>query len=178
MRRADAPPAGWYPDPENRAELRWWDGLDWTEARRASPSQAELRSNEHAQSAPTGAGGASTAAAGAHAAGWSSRGDATAVVEEARRAARSEVDRTAQRVAQQAQAARREIEPLISQYSSRIVHWLKVIAVLAILLLVAYVVFQVLGQASLFDWIGDRIDNVTDQNGAALVPAPFATGGS
>ena len=42
MRAVDAPDAGWYPDPENRARLRWWDGLDWTDIRRAVPSDAEL----------------------------------------------------------------------------------------------------------------------------------------
>lgn len=180
MRRADAPPAGWYPDPQNRAELRWWDGLDWTEARRASPSQAELRSYEQvvAASPPSGQWAATAGQAVGAAQGRVSRLDPTALAEEARRAARSEVDRTAQRLTQQAQAARREIEPLVSQYTNRIIHWLKVIAVLAILLLIAYVVFQVLAQASLFEWIGDRIDNVTDEGGATLVPARSATGGS
>jgi hypothetical protein len=24
-------PAGWYPDPSNRFELRYWDGTQWTE---------------------------------------------------------------------------------------------------------------------------------------------------
>lgn len=23
-------PAGWYPDPTGRRELRWWDGAEWT----------------------------------------------------------------------------------------------------------------------------------------------------
>ena len=28
---ADAVPAGWYPDPSSRFELRYWDGTRWTE---------------------------------------------------------------------------------------------------------------------------------------------------
>lgn len=32
--KADAPqltPAGWYNDPQNEANVRWWDGATWTE---------------------------------------------------------------------------------------------------------------------------------------------------
>lgn len=36
------PPPGWYPDPQPRsgfaAELRWWDGRQWTEDRRPVPA--------------------------------------------------------------------------------------------------------------------------------------------
>jgi uncharacterized protein DUF2510 len=41
-----ATPAGWYPDPHGQAELRYWDGNDWTEhthnsqAQGAPPAQA------------------------------------------------------------------------------------------------------------------------------------------
>ena len=26
----DQPPQGWYGDPENQAQRRWWDGKQWT----------------------------------------------------------------------------------------------------------------------------------------------------
>src|SRR5687768_6203451 len=28
-----APPPNWYPDPHDKAQLRWWDGTQWTEHR-------------------------------------------------------------------------------------------------------------------------------------------------
>jgi hypothetical protein len=35
---SEHPPAGWYPDPDNAAAQRYWDGSQWTENR--SPAQA------------------------------------------------------------------------------------------------------------------------------------------
>ena len=28
---AAGPPAGWHPDPQGQAALRYWDGQQWTE---------------------------------------------------------------------------------------------------------------------------------------------------
>lgn len=38
------PPANWYPDPHNPAQLRWWDGGRWTlqVAARALPAGAAV----------------------------------------------------------------------------------------------------------------------------------------
>ena len=43
MKLEDAPPPGWYPDPEGGERLRWWEGDDWGEERRAPPITGELR---------------------------------------------------------------------------------------------------------------------------------------
>ncbi len=34
------PPAGWYPDPEDSRNTRYWDGVDWTEQRAPAPPPA------------------------------------------------------------------------------------------------------------------------------------------
>ncbi len=151
--------------------LRYWDGLDWTDARRSPPSAAELLSYEqreafaaaHQYVAPV----AQTASAVANRAG---RPDNQQIVEEVRRAARNEVDRAADLFSQRARQMQRDFVPLVSDYTNRIVRWIRIAAILAIVLLIAYFVFQVVAQASLFEWIGDRIDNFTDeQNGARPV---------
>ena len=167
MRRADAPIAGWYPDPQSRTRLRWWDGLDWTDARRAPPSTAELTSFEereafeaaHEYTPPP------TVPAGY------SRADSQQIIEDVRSATRGEVDRAAELLELRARSITRDLAPLISQYSNRAITWIRFAAIVAAVLLIAWFVFQVVAQASMFEWIGDRIDNFTDdQSGLELSP--------
>lgn len=167
MRLEDAPPPGWYPDPEGTSRLRYWEGTDWTDRFRPRPIEA------YTAELPT----TSPSQEGSHrwvpdAPGLNNPGvDTQAVVDQVRMAARAEAERAAQMFSQRARAAGREIEPLISQYTSKITRWFRIASVLAILLLVAWVLWQVFVQVSLFDWIGDRIDNLTDQNASAVVIA-------
>ena len=183
MRREDAPRSGWYPDPESRTALRWWDGLDWTDARRAPPSDAELRSFEsqaefeaaHRYTPPV----QDAIAAATAAASRAGRPDSQQMIEDVRRAARGEVDRAAEIFARQTREMQSNVGPLISEYTNRLIKWIRIAVIVAIVLLVAYFVFQVVAQASLFEWIGDRIDNVTDNQGSApLVRFSGPTSGS
>ena len=171
MRRVDAPRAGWYPDPEDAMRLRYWDGLDWTAARRSPPSAAELLSYEqreafaaaHQYVAPVAS---SVTAAAADRIG---RSDNQQIVEEVRRAARNEVDRAADLFSQRARQMQRDFVPLVSDYTNKLVKWIRFAAIVATVLLIAYFLFQVVASASLFDWIGERIDNlVDDETGLAV----------
>jgi hypothetical protein len=63
----------------------------------------------------------------------------------------------------------RDIVPLVSNYTNRLIKWIRFAAIVAVVLLIAYFVFQVVAQASLFEWIGDRIDNLTNQDSAPAV---------
>ncbi len=170
MRRVDAPPAGWYPDPESQTDLRFWDGLDWTDARRSPPSAAELLSFEQREAFEAAHRYVAPAAAVERAlSNRSGRPDSDQIVEEVRRAARGEVDRAADLFSERARQMQRDIVPLVSEYTNRVIKWIRFAAIVAVVLLVAYFVFQVVAQASLFEWIGDRIDNFTDENGMAAI---------
>jgi hypothetical protein len=166
MRRADAPDAGWYPDPEHRLRLRWWDGLDWTDIRRAPPSNAELIVAEEnreffaRQKVPTGYVPPPSGI---------SQQDASQIIAEVRNVARQEIDRATQEFSNRATNAVRSVTPLISEYASDLKKWVRRAVILAIVLLVAYFVFQVIAQASFFEWIGDRIDNLNDQSSLGQV---------
>lgn len=164
MRKVDAPAAGWYPDPQNRTRLRWWDGLDWTDVTRAPPSAAELTAAEASSSLlPPD----DLVSAGRQAVGelGSRRQDTQEIIAEVRNVARAEVDRAAEEFTQRAATAARSFTPLITEYTSRIVRWVKFAIFAAFVLFALWLVFQIVAQQSLFEWLGDRIDNLTDQNG-------------
>lgn len=158
MRRADAPPAGWYPAPEGGNRLRWWDGEDWSDRWRARPSKI----------APSGSASLppDLAASGRQfldqARAPLASVDRAQIVEEVRRAARAEVDRAADLFSIRARDATRRIEPLISEATNRFFKLAKRIAAIAFAVFVVYLIVQAVGQASLLDWLGDRIDSFND----------------
>ena len=166
MRYADAPREGWYPDPESRTKLRWWDGFDWADIRRAPPSGAELlRSEETLHLAGQEALIAAGRQAATQAASGMSRQDSQQLVEEVRMAARQEIDRAAQQFSDRATTAVRRVSPLISEYTSKLTRWFRRALIIAFIVLAAYFIFQVIAQQAFFDWLGDRIDNVTIESG-------------
>lgn len=175
MRYADAPPAGWYPDPEHSSRLRWWDGYDWSDIRRAPPSQAELIVAEENRAFFENAQAANQMPVQAAAPGQYNRQETQQIIAEVRDVARKELDRATEQFSQRATNAVRSVTPLISDYTNKITKWVRRVIVLAVVLLVAYVVFQIVAQASFFDWLGDRIDNLTDpdESGATAVISRF-----
>ena len=163
MRKVDAPRAGWYPDPQSATHLRWWDGLDWSDIRRAPPSSAELIAAEQKLGLAASNQLMSSPPPTAMQTGMS-RQEVQEVISEVRNVARSEVDRAAQEFSNRATHAVRSFTPLITDYASDLKKWVRRAVIIALVLLVAYFVFQVIAQASFFEWIGDRIDNLNDES--------------
>ena len=164
VRRADAPPPGWYPDPETGGQrLRWWDGTDWSHHERERPlaegsfSASPLAIDPHAW---TMEGQSFDPRVAGRPMG---RSDVDAVIAEVRNVARAEIDRAADVFSQRARAATRELQPLVTEYTSTLLRWIRIIVVIAVILLVAWFLFQVIAQASFFEWLGDRIDNLTEE---------------
>ena len=170
MRRADAPRAGWYPDPESRTNLRWWDGLDWTDVRRAPPSDAEtLAAKENAQfraAAPDFAPGASRAAAAAQGI------DSVQLIEQARAASRSEMQRATEVFNQRAQAARHNLTPLITEYTSKAKRWVRTAIKLMVVAFVIWLAVQIVQQVSVWSWIIERIEDIGNESGMAASTWP------
>lgn len=176
MRREDAPRAGWYPDPELPSRLRWWDGEDWTDIRRPRPSDVELDLSEMPAPGLEAARGISSPKSTPS---GLSRQDTQEIISEVRDVARSEVDRAVEVFGQRAQAAARSVTPLITDYGARVMRWIKIALGLFSVLFLLWLGFQLFAQASLFDWIADRIDNLTnnndDEGGIGLLVRSVAT---
>ena len=158
MKMADAPRAGWYPDPSGSARLRWWDGSDWTATYRPPPTASELARGKVATVAVP----ERVASAVEASKGQLSRPEMETVVAEVRQVARREVDRAADIFAQRASAAAKQFQPLVTEYTSRLLRWLKLLAIVAVIALVGWIVFQAVAEVTLFEWLGDRIDALTD----------------
>lgn len=151
MKISEAPPRGWYPDPEGGVRLRWWDGEDWSDRYRSRPSIQT---------------GHEFVTGGVHLyqPGELRRQSNDQLITEVRQAARAEIERAADLFSARARAATRQIEPLISQYTSRFLRLFKIVLTVVVILVVAWIFFQVVAQVSFFDWLGDRIDNLRDDS--------------
>ena len=179
MKRAEAPAPGWYPDPVQRARLRWWDGSDWSDHRRVGPRPADLSAGADSPSdqpatrrswstaatpAPSAAAAGGRAAATAGSAGQAasgiSRQDASAIVNEVRRATRGELERATTRLAAQAGGLREQLEPLLRDYGRRLARWARRAAFFAVVLYVLYAIASAQLQVSLLDWLGERVDDL------------------
>lgn len=47
-------PAGWYPDPENEEDLRYWDGSAWTDHRTNATPASNVSQSESVEQDPSG----------------------------------------------------------------------------------------------------------------------------
>jgi len=167
VRRADAPRPGWYPDPTGDHRLRWWDGTDWTDHRRIRPpregdggdgsSPAAVAGDTNPAGSPATDRGVRTAARSA-----TTQADQTAaMVAEARKVARDEVEKAVRDVKRQVDHARWKYEPMLREYLGRARSWLRTLVIAVVIVTVLWVVLQTVAQVSLLDWLGERVDAVT-----------------
>ena len=158
MRLEDAPPAGWYPDPERGNRLRWWEGADWTDERRAPPTAGEIEAVERSEQARETAPTRSTLPRPDQV--RDRAGEADRIVSQVRQAAREEVARAATELTRRAHSTFDRYGDVALRFLRRVWRWTRVAIVLAAVLVVAWYVLQFIAQAAFFQWFGDRIDNL------------------
>jgi hypothetical protein len=157
VRLEDAPPAGWYPDPERGERLRWWEGADWTDQWRAPPTAGELvpaRQSGQRETAPT----RSTLPRPDQV--RDRAGETEQIVTQVREAAREEITRAATELTRRAQSTFDRYGAVAVRFLRRVWRWARAAIVVAAVLVVAWFVLQFIAQAAFLDWIGDRIDNL------------------
>jgi hypothetical protein len=79
-----------------------------------------------------------------------------------RQVARKEAERAADLFSQRAQAVARQYQPLVTDYTNRILRWVKILLVVAVVALVGWIVFSAVAEVTFFEWLGDRIDSLTE----------------
>ncbi len=168
MKVEDAPPPGWYPDPEGYTRLRWWEGTDWSDRFRAPPTPSEFDLEGQTYGYVVNDPAARAGAYDQRVPGGMSRQESEAMVNQVRMAAREEAERAAALFGAQARAATRNITPLITQYTNRVIKWIRILSVVAIVLVIGWLAFQIFAQVSMFEWIGDRIDNLSNNSGTVV----------
>ena len=70
----------------------------------------------------------------------------------------------AQELTSRADQAVRNFTPLITEYTSQFKRWFRLALIVATVAVIAYFTFQVVAQATFFDWLGERIDNLNDDS--------------
>lgn len=168
VRRVDAPPPGWYPDPTGGSGLWWWDGLDWTRHRRPPPSSldggrpdgpapTDQAWSEGDRSVPTATQLRSRGAVGQK----TMEQQVAAATAEARRVAKAEVDKAVADARRQLGATTDRLMPRLDQYRARLRRWSRIAVVVVIAFVVLTTYTSARFQVGLFEWIGDRIDAAT-----------------
>lgn len=160
MLGGDAPPAGWYPDPEGGPRLRWWHGTDWSRRYRPPASRSEIERAATARQLAT------PSIADSVGRGEQSRrlprSEVDEIVAQVRQVARGELERAAEEFTQRARTASRELQPLVTEYTNRLFRWLRIALIVVVLAVVAWFVFQAVANVTFLDWLGERIDRLTD----------------
>ena len=157
MRLEDAPPAGWYPDPERRGRLRWWEGADWTDKWRAPPTAGEIeavrRSVHERETAPTRSTQPRPDQVRDRA------GEAEQIVSQVRQAAREEVARAATELTRRARSMFDSYGAFAFRFLRTVWRWTRIAIVVAAVLVVAWYVLHFIAQAAFLEWVGNRIDS-------------------